>query len=505
MPKSIAEANREAEWLQMPGRNAKWKKTKESSPEFGNFRCQPSSSGNQGNQRMESINLIGAGLAGSLMSIYLGQKGYQVNVFERRPDMRKQTVGGGRSINLAMSARAIRALEETGLIDEIMPLAIPMYGREMHSRDGNLTFQPYSHDPSICIYSVSRAELNIRLINKAEALETVAFQFETICDEVNLETGAITLRNLRTDTTFTAPGARSIATDGAFSAARYAMQKLPRFNFSQEYLSHGYKELTIPPDAEGGFRMKREALHIWPRGEFMMIALPNPDGSFTCTLFMAFEGEQSFSNLDTTEKVLAFFETEFADAMTLMPNLVEEFFRNPTSSLVTVRCWPWTLGDKIALLGDAAHAIVPFFGQGMNAAFEDCTVLAACIEAEAPDWQEVFGQYERSRKPNADAIADMALENYLEMRDKTADPAFLFRKAVEHHLEQHMDTYRSRYELVSFSTIPYAEAYRRGQVNLEILQDLMKGLARPEDVDLDLARKLIAEKLAVETLPSTTH
>ncbi|MDP5168873.1 MAG: FAD-dependent monooxygenase [Bacteroidia bacterium] len=444
---------------------------------------------------MEFVNIVGAGLAGSLMSVYLAQKGMRVKVYERRPDMRKKDIGGGRSINLAMSARAIKALTETGLIDEIMTLAIPMYGREMHSKTGQLTFQPYSHDPKECIYSVSRAELNMRLMNKAEALELVDFQFETICEEINPKTGAVTLRNLDTDTLFQAQGSRTIATDGAFSSVRYAMQKMPRFDFSQQYLSHGYKELTIPPLPDGSFRMKREALHIWPRGEYMMIALPNPDGSFTCTLFFPFEGKTSFDSLDTEAKVLAFFEDQFPDAVPLMPTLLEDYFTNPTSSLVTIRCWPWVLEDKIAILGDAAHAIVPFFGQGMNAAFEDCTILSRCLDEQGLDWMAAFEAFQQERKPNADAIANMALENYIEMRDTTADPEFLFRKAVEHYLEQHLESYRSRYELVSFTTVPYAEAYRRGQVNQGILKELMKGISRPEEVDLALAERLKKDRL----------
>lgn len=444
---------------------------------------------------MEHINIIGAGLAGSLMSVYFAQKGFSVKVYERRPDMRRNDIGGGRSINLAMSARAIKALTETDLIDEIMPLAIPMYGREMHGKDGTLTFQPYSHDPEECIYSISRAELNMRLMNKAEAHEAVEFQFETICEDVNLTTGNITLRNMDTQTIFQAPGDRTIATDGAFSAVRYAMQKMPRFNLSQDHLTHGYKELTIPPNPDGSFRMKREALHIWPRGEYMMIALPNPDGSFTCTLFFPFEGPVSFESLDREDKVLAFFNEQFPDAVPLIPNLLEEYFANPNGSLVTVRCWPWILDDKIALLGDSCHAIVPFFGQGMNAAFEDCTIMAACVDQHPGDWKAAFEAYQTERKPNADAIADMALENYIEMRDSTADPDFLLRKAVEHHLEQHLDAYKSRYELVSFSNIPYAEAYRRGETNLEILAELMDGLESPEEVDVEKARELVKGKL----------
>ena len=439
-----------------------------------------------------SFNLIGAGLAGSLMALYLARKGYQVHVFERRPDMRLGPTEGGRSINLALSARGMHALRETGLLDEIMTLALPMYGRMMHDIEGGLTYQPYSHDPKECIYSVSRAELNIRLMNHSEAHERVQFFFDHRCEDVDLETGAIRLRHLPTGAEVWAPGRHTIATDGAFSAVRYAMQKTPRFNFSQEYLDHGYKELTIPPTAEGGFALDPKALHIWPRGQYMMIALPNPDRTFTCTLFFPFEGPVSFAALDTELKVVTFFAQQFPDAVPLMPTLLEDYFHNPTGSLVTIRCAPWILGDRIALLGDAAHAIVPFFGQGMNAAFEDCTALSDCIDQYAPDWGQVFQQYQQQRKANSDAIATMALENYIEMRDKVADEEFLFRKAVEHHLEAHLDSYRSRYELVSFTRVPYAEALRRGQENQRILRELTRGLASPQEVDLAEAARLVA-------------
>ena len=445
----------------------------------------------------ESLNIFGAGLAGSLMSVYLAQKGVPVEVFERRPDMRQGSTAGGRSINLALSARGMRALRETGMLDEIMPLAIPMYGRMMHSLDGALTFQPYSHDPEECIYSISRAELNMRLMNRAEALRTVTFHFETRSEDVDLRSGAVHLRHEPSGKRFIAPGSRSIASDGAFSGVRYAMQKLPRFNFSQQYLDHGYKELTIPPNAEGDFAMDPHALHIWPRGEYMMIALPNPDRSFTCTLFFPFAGPTSFETLDDEAKVLAFFQEQFGDAVPLMPTLLEDYFANPTSSLVTIRCWPWCLDDRIALLGDSAHAIVPFFGQGMNAAFEDCTIMAQMIERYGPDWDKVFDAYQQERKPNADAIADMALENYIEMRDRVADKQFLFRKAVEHHLEQQLDSYRSRYELVSFSTMPYADAYRQGEVNQQILAELTRGLDRPDAVDVQRAAELVRREQGI--------
>ena len=442
-------------------------------------------------------NVLGAGLAGSLLAVFLAQKGFRVHVFEKRPDMRKQMIEGGRSINLALSTRGIHALEQTGMIDEIMELTIPMYGRMMHAKTEALTFQAYSQNKEDCIYSISRAELNKRLMSLSESLKLVDFHFNQMCEGIN-DAGNIVLKDLQSAQTFEAPGEISFACDGAFSATRYSMQKMPRFDYSQSFLPHGYKELTIPSGPGGSFLLEKNALHIWPRGKYMMIALPNLDGSFTCTLFFPFEGEKSFEKLDTPEKVLAFFAEEFPDAVPLMPDLVEEFFENPTSSLVTIRCYPWVLEDKIALVGDACHAIVPFFGQGMNAAFEDCSILSACIDLAAPDWTRVFDLYQKERKIHSDAIADMAIENFVEMRDKVADKGFLLRKKVEHKLGQTFPAYKSRYELVSFSRIPYAEAYKRGEVNQQILEKLTNGLNEIDNLDMELARELIEEAFREE-------
>ena len=441
-------------------------------------------------QSPTTYNVLGAGLAGSLLAVFLAQKGFRVHVFEKRPDMRKQIIDGGRSINLALSTRGIHALEQTGMIDEIMELTIPMYGRMMHAKSEALTFQAYSQNQKDCIYSISRAELNKRLMSLSESLQLVDFHFEKMSDGID-DDGKVMLRDLHSDQTFEAPGDITFACDGAFSATRYAMQKMPRFEYSQSFLPHGYKELTIPPGPDGSFSLEKNALHIWPRGDYMMIALPNLDGSFTCTLFFPFEGEKSFENLDTEEKVLEFFKEEFPDAVALMPDLVSEFFENPTSSLVTIRCYPWVKEDKIALVGDACHAIVPFFGQGMNAAFEDCSILSACIDLAAPDWERVFDIYQKERKANSDAIANMAIENFVEMRDKVADKRFLLQKKVEHKLSQTFPAYKSRYELVSFSRIPYAEAYKRGEINQKILDQLIDGLDDVANLNIELASELI--------------
>ncbi|MEM7656513.1 MAG: NAD(P)/FAD-dependent oxidoreductase [Bacteroidota bacterium] len=440
---------------------------------------------------MHPLNIIGGGLAGSLMAVFLAQKGFRVNVYERRPDMRLDSKEGGRSINLALSARGMKALEETGLLPEMMEIAIPMYGRMMHATDGALTFQAYSRDEKTCIYSISRAELNRRLMDRSEALSLVDFHFEHICEGVDLKDGAIRLKDLHTGRAYEAPGKISMACDGAFSAVRYHLQRTPRFNLTQSFLSHGYKELTIPPSESGEFQLEPHALHIWPRGDFMMIALPNTDRSFTCTLFLAYEGAESFAALQTAEEVQHFFQTHFGDAVPLMPELLDDFFNNPTGDLVTIRCAPWVYGDRVALMGDASHAIVPFFGQGMNAAFEDCTVMNDCVEEFGTDWEQVFEAFQERRVPQANAIADMALENFIEMRDTVADPQFLFRKAIEHHLGRHIPRFQSRYEWVSFSTIPYAQAYRLGEINQQIIQELSAGISSVEELDLAHAQQLV--------------
>lgn len=446
-------------------------------------------------QHMKHINVIGGGLAGSLMAVLLAQKGYQVRVYERRPDMRKHDLDGGRSINLALSERGIHALEEAGLKDEIMELAIPMPGRMIHHRDGSLEFQPYSNNPDHYINSVSRAELNRRLMTRSENLAKVDYFFNCRCLGMDFETGEAEMLNTETGEKFKLEGETTIASDGAFSAVRYDMQKTERFNFSQQFLTHGYKELEIPPAQGGGFQMEKNALHIWPRDEYMMIALPNLDGSFTCTLFFPFDGEDSFNSMQTKDQVKTFFDKQFPDAVAMMPALLDDYFENPTGSLVTVRCFPWAYEGKVALMGDACHAVVPFFGQGMNAAFEDCSELSKCIDDHKGDWAKIFDQYQHARKANADAIADMAIENYDEMKDHVNDPDFVFKKQVEHHLERHTPSYKSRYEMVSFSRIPYAEAYRRGELNKEILAQITEGIDRIEDIDMEKAERIIEERM----------
>lgn len=444
----------------------------------------------------EPIILLGSGLSGSLMAVYLAQKGFQVELYERRPDMRKTDISAGKSINLAISVRGLSALAEVGLKEEIHQICIPMRGRMMHALDGTLTYQPYSKDGVTAINSISRGDLNMKLMDLAESFSNISIRFNQRSLGMNFQTGEVQMRDEHSGETYLVKGQTVIACDGAFSGVRDSLLRTPRFNFSQQFLGHGYKELTIPPTAQGGWRMEKHALHIWPRGQYMLIALPNLDGSYTVTLFYPYEGKNSFASLQDEASAMRFFEEEFPDAVALMPDLAKDFFENPTGDLVTVKCDPWHYEGQLVLMGDAAHAVVPFYGQGMNAAFEDCSVLNACLENFDGNWKKVFEQYSKSRVANGQAIADMALENYIEMRDLVGDAQWLFRKKVEHLLEQKFPgKYISRYEMISFTRIPYAEAMARGRLNDEILNTLTQGLQDVSQTDLALAEKLVEEKL----------
>ncbi|MBA3650058.1 MAG: FAD-dependent monooxygenase [Chthoniobacterales bacterium] len=408
--------------------------------------------------------LIGSGLAGGLLAGYLGRRGYEIDLFERRSDPRAGNTVGGRSINLALSTRGIHALQKLGIADEVLQHAIPMRGRMIHDRNGGLHFSPYDRDPAKHINSIGRGALNTVVIEAAQRYPNVRVKFNQRCLDVDLEAPAAQLLNTETDEPTTARAEAIIGVDGAFSAVRGAMQRLNRFEYSQRYLAHGYKELTIPPGADGSWRMEKNALHIWPRKTFMMIALPNPDGSFTCTLFWEFDGPRSFATTTSDDEVRRFFDEEFPDAVPIMPALLEDYRENPTGSLVTIRCAPWHFQDKVALVGDAAHAVVPFYGQGMNAAFEDCVVFDECLAEFPNDRGRAFAEYSRRRKENADALADLAVQNFIEMRDKTASPAFRAKKKLDHFLEGALPgIYLPLYTMVSFTNIPYAEAERRAQ------------------------------------------
>jgi len=450
---------------------------------------------NKGNSS-NKITLIGAGLAGSLLSIYLAKRGFQVELYERRPNMRRTKISAGRSINLALSARGIHALKDVGFHEQIMKIAIPMKGRMIHALDGKLTFQPYGRLDHEVIYATSRAQLNMCLMDAAEQHKGVQINFNQACAGINLKTGEIRLHNEASGSDTVIPSTTVIGTDGSASAIRMEMLKTGRFNFSQQYLEHGYKELLIPSDPNGEFLLEKNALHIWPRHTYMLIALPNLDGSFTCTFFFPFEGEESFASLNTNEKVTSFFQKQFPDAVPLMPTLLDDFFNNPTGTMVTIKCNPWHVEDKVALLGDAAHAIVPFFGQGMNCAFEDCTYLDQCIAKHGADWKKVFEEYEELRKINAEAIADMALENFIEMRDHTADPKFLLKKKVERALEERFpEVFIPKYSMVSFNRIPYSVALAKGLVQDKILAELCSPIHSVEELDWQKAEALIQKNL----------
>lgn len=408
--------------------------------------------------------LIGSGLAGGLLAAFFGRRGYEVELYERRADPRAGNFVGGRSINLALSTRGIHALEQLGIADEVLQHAIPMRGRMIHDKSGELHFSPYDRDPNKHINSIGRAALNTTVIEAALRHPSAGVHFNHRCTDVDLTEAVASFEGEQGPVT--ARGDAVIGVDGAFSAVRQAMQKrLPNFEYDESYLAHGYKELTIPPAPDGSWRMEKEALHIWPRKSFMMIALPNPDGSFTCTLFWEFKGPRSFETTKTDEDVRRFFGEEFPDAVPLMPSLLEDFRENPTGSLVTIRCAPWFYKDKVALVGDAAHAVVPFYGQGMNAAFEDCVVLDECL-AQFPDNRErAFAEYFSRRKENADALADLAVENFIEMRDKTASKVFRAKKKLDHALEGLLPgIYLPLYTMVTFTRIPYAQAARRARL-----------------------------------------
>jgi len=444
--------------------------------------------------KQRDITLVGAGLAGSLLAVYLGSRGHRVTVFEKRPDLRRTDISAGRSINLALANRGIRALREVGVMKSVEPLLIPMVGRMLHDESGALQLVRYGNKPHEVIYSVSRGGLNGILMDAAEAMGNVEIRFSHPCRQADLSGMKLLIE--------TPDGGELnhsfdvlIGTDGSASPVRQAILGATSGQFRAEPLGHSYKELTITPDEVGEFRMEAGALHIWPRGEFMLIALPNPGGSFTVTLFLPNTGEESFETLDEPGRVTSFFEKYFTDAIPLMPDFAEQFFANPTGHLETIRCSPWSCGEAV-IFGDASHAIVPFHGQGMNCAFEDCSDLAACID-ETDDWSAAFDRFAGMRKPNADAIADMAIENYTEMRATVRDPLFQLHKEIGFRLEElHPDRFIPRYSMVMFHTLPYAEAKRRGAAQKQILSELTRGGARSiDEVDFGLAAQLIEERL----------
>ncbi len=433
--------------------------------------------------KSKNIAIVGGGLVGSLLSLYLARRGYNnITVFERRSDMRKSGAEAGRSINLALSTRGLVALNELGLAEATKEIAIPMHGRMIHDVTGKLSFQPYGKQGQF-INSVSRSDLNGMLMNAAEK-SGVTFLFDQRCIQVDIQSTSL----FTIDSASFVPGVAIqpegtdvkkfdliAGADGAFSAVRSSMQYSDRFDFSQDFIDHGYKELRIPPGENGEFQLEKNALHIWPRESFMMIALPNPDGSFTCTLFLPFDGAQSFSSLTDDDKIMRFFNRHFPDAVALIPSLLSDFRVNPTSSLVTMKCFPWAKNNSF-LIGDAAHAVVPFYGQGMNAGFEDCRILNELLERHNDDWSLVLREFQSQRKPDSDAIAQLALDNFIEMRDHVADREFLIRKKIEARLhELYPDRWIPQYTMVTFSPeIRYSDAYTIGQRQKVIMDGVMQ-------------------------------
>ena len=421
----------------------------------------------------KEILIIGAGLVGSLLSIYLSKRGYSVKVYERRPDMRKEKMAAGRSINLALSDRGIRALEQVGIMEAIKKISIPMNGRFIHNADGSTAFQQYGNDGQY-INSVSRGELNKILMDLAEQHGARIF-FNKRCNSIDWNSNTVEFENSLSQSEFVKADL-IFGSDGAYSAARLTHQlQHERFQYEQHYIDFGYKELHIPSGPGREFLLDKNALHIWPRGNYMLIALPNTDGSFTVTFFFPFEGEPSFASLDTKEKVVSFFGQTFSDVLPLMPSLADDFFQNTTSSLVTVKCYPWVRNDRFALIGDAAHAIVPFFGQGMNCGFEDCVVLNNLIDQYNEDWTAILEHYQQLRKPDGDAIADLALNNFVEMRDKVADPKFLLQKKIEIAFsKRHPGKWIPAYSQVTFSPdIRYSEALKNSIRQDSIMKEIM--------------------------------
>lgn len=439
------------------------------------------------------ITVVGAGLTGTLIAIMMAKRGFSVEIIEKRPDMRKHDISAGRSINLALAERGIEALRRVGLYDEVSSYTIPMHGRQVHDVDGAQNHQPYGQAAHEIVYSVHRGLLNKTLLNAAEEAG-VTLTFDQAIHSVDIDQQILHLGESEID------GQHAfdvlIGADGAGSRIRAAMAAHRGFEVDEDLLDHGYKELHTPPTSSGGFQMEANALHIWPRGGFMMIALPNSDGSFTNTLFLANQGTPSFESIDAQGSAVSFLSEQFADAIGLIPNFAQQYEDNPVGLLGTVRCPQWNDGGRVLLIGDAAHAIVPFHGQGMNCGFEDCTTLDLLVDAIGPHWPQVFDEFEMMRKPNANAIATMALENYIEMRSDVADPGYLLRRQLERELERrHPNVFVPRYSMVMFHLLPYQEALRRGEKQAQLLRTLTEGIADINEVDYQQAAHWIEREL----------
>lgn len=448
-------------------------------------------------EQKKEVVIIGAGLVGSLWAVYMSKAGYNVTIYERRPDIRKAEISAGKSINLALSVRGWTALDAVGVGDEIRKIGIPMYGRMMHDLQGNLSYQPYGKEGQ-AIYSISRGKTNAVMMDMAEKHGNATIHYNHDCKKVDLKAGIVTLTNTLTNEEVTVKADLVFGVDGAFSAVRYnSFQKVDRFNFSQNYIADGYREILLPANPDGSHKLDKNALHIWPRGRFMLMAMANEDGSFTCTLFMPHEGgENSFDKLTSRQAVNNFFQTTFPDFYEMMPNIADAWEDHPLSNLAIIRCYPWTNG-KVALMGDAAHATVPFYGQGMNAGFEDCTVMNRLMHKHNHDWDVIFAEYSTERKPDGDALQDLSVDNYYVMRDYVADPAFILRKKIEAKFsELHPDRWLPLYSQVTFSNIRYSDAYRQGNIQSEIMDEIMALPNIEEEWDSKIVMDILLEKSA---------
>ena len=449
-------------------------------------------------QTPQKIAVIGSGLVGTLLAIYLKKMGHTVHVFDRSPDIRTVEFSG-RSINLVMSNRGWKALEDIGIDDEIRKIGIPVDKRAIHLKDGKLNYQNYGKDGE-AIFSLSRGVLNRKMIDLAEQAG-VEFKFEHKIWDVTLADATLHIGETERGEWTELKYDKVFGADGAFSRIRHRMQRQSMFDYSQEFMKIGYKELHIPANPDGTHKIDKNSLHIWPRGQFMLMALANLDGSFTCTLFMPFEGENSFEALKEEKDLVNFFAEYFPDTKEVIPDLVQDFFKNPTSYLVMMKCFPWTHENNIALIGDAAHAIVPFYGQGMNVGFEDITILIQMIEKYGDDWGAIFKSYEKSRKPNADAIAELSLRNFIEMSTKTADEKFLLQKKIEKWFsDKHPEKWLPLYSRVTFSTQPYSEALAIGDFQNKIMEEVM---SLPE-IESNWDSEEVEEKI-ISLLSSKVH
>lgn len=443
----------------------------------------------------KNVTIIGAGLVGSLWAVYLSRAGYKVTIYERRSDIRKAEISAGKSINLALSVRGWKALDEVGVGHAVREIAIPMSGRVMHDTSGQLTYQPYGKEGE-AIYSVSRGKINATMMDIAEKHGNATIHYNHECQRVDFENSIAFIRNTDTGEELKVKSDLIFAADGAFSAIRYnSMQKLPRFNYSQHFIEDGYREILLPANEDGSYKMDKNALHIWPRGRFMLIALANEDGSFTCTLFMPHENHKyAFDKLNSRDDVDQFFREVFPDFYEMMPSVGDAWHDHPLSSLAIIRCYPWTHG-KVALMGDSAHATVPFYGQGMNSGFEDCTVLNDLMNKHNEDWEAVFKEYNETRKKDGDALQDLSLDNYYEMRDHVADERFLLRKKIEaKYTKLYPNKWLPLYSQVTFSNIPYHVAYNQGKIQDSIMEEVMQTENIDEIWDTEEIMVKMAEK-----------